>query len=130
MDNLEWLRRCLGDGGIVRGLESLGRKMGSLHQSMGYNKRGMVAGCTMGWIGQQDNQWVIRRIDLSADSRWDVKGDGRWNDLVAGTRRVEFRVQTVAGTRYGTDKVISRRTLDRWNMTWGTLGAEGRWDTT
>jgi len=82
----------------------------------------------MGWIGQQDNHWVTRRIDLSADSRWDVRGDGRWNDLVAGTRRVEFRVQTVAGTRYGTDKVISRRTLDRWNMTWGTLGAEGRWD--
>jgi len=84
----------------------------------------------MGWIGQQDNHWVTRRIDLSADSRWDVRGDGRWNDLVAGTRRVEFRVQTVAGTRYGTDKVISRRTLDRWNMTWGALSAEGRWDAT
>ena len=61
------------------------------------------------------------RQSLGCERGWTMERLGRWYKT-SGI--------SVAGTRYGTDEVISRRTLDRWNMTWGTLGAEGRWDAT
>jgi len=88
----------------------------------------------MGWIERQDNHWDTRRTGLGADSRWAMTGvdDGRgWSP----GQGVEFRVESVAGTRHGMDKESSRSQEhdvgadDCWDATWNRRGDQpaGLW---